>query len=98
MKAKLIRVLNTALYIVIVLTVLWASFIILFGRGGMVKRRIVEKELALVESEIRALEEEIALAEIRLENLRHNTHFIEGYARELGYKKPGEIIYKFIRR
>jgi cell division protein FtsB len=98
MRRRLITFLNSALYLALLLVVLWASFVILFGKGGVVKRRAVEKELALVEEEIRSLEEEKALTELRLANLQDNTRFIEGYARELGYKKPGEIIFKFIRR
>jgi cell division protein FtsB len=90
--------LNTIIYVSLILLAVWVSFIIVYGKGGIVKRKNLEAEILALEEEIVNLEKEGAVLDIAIHNLRHNRIYIEGYARELGYRKEGEIIYKFIER
>ena len=53
--------------------------------------------MAALQEEVVLLEREIDLADLELNNLRNHT-YIEGYARELGYRKEGEVIYKFMKK
>ncbi|KPJ86241.1 MAG: hypothetical protein AMS17_13335 [Spirochaetes bacterium DG_61] len=92
------RHLNTLIYVTLILLAVWVSFIIVYGKGGIVKRRNLEAEILTLEGEIRTLESERAMLDIVIQNLRGNKRYIEGYARELGYRKEGETIYKFIER
>jgi cell division protein FtsB len=94
----LYRNLNTIIYVSLILLAVWVSFIIVYGKGGIVKRKNLEAEILTLEEEIRSLENERALRDLDIQNFRDNRRYIEGYARELGYRKEGEIIYKFIER
>jgi cell division protein FtsB len=94
----LYRNLNTVIYVSLILLAIWVSFIIVYGKGGIVKRKNLEAEILTLQQEIRTLENQRALLDIDIQNLRDNPRYIEGYARELGYRKEGEVIYKFIER
>ena len=47
---------------------------------------------------IRELENSSGMIDIVIQNMRENERYIEGYARELSYRREGETIYKFIER
>jgi cell division protein FtsB len=89
---------STIIYVVLILLAVWVSYIIVYGKGGIVKRRTLEAEIVTLKSEIRRLEVEREMIDLHIRNMKENVPSIEGYARELGYKKEGEVIYKFIEK
>jgi cell division protein FtsB len=90
--------LNTIIYIALIVFAIWISYIIVYGNGGIVKRRNLETEIISLQREIRELENSSGMIDIVIQNMRENERYIEGYARELGYRREGETIYKFIER
>lgn len=89
---------NTILYLILILSMIWVSYIIVWGKGGLVKRRDLENQILNLEEEIRRLRLQEELLDIHIKNLKENRKYIEGYARELGYKKEGEVIFKFVEK
>ena len=89
---------NTIIYIALIVFAIWISYIIVYGNGGIVKRRNLETEIISLQREIRELENSSGMIDIVIQNMRENERYIEGYARELGYRREGETIYKFIER
>jgi cell division protein FtsB len=90
--------LNTIIYIALIVLAIWISYIIVYGKGGIVKRRNLEYEIISLQREIRELETSSGMIDIVIQNMRENERYIEAYARELGYRREGETIYKFIER
>lgn len=90
--------LNTIIYIALIVLAIWISYIIVYGKGGIVKRRNLETEIISLQREIGELENSSGMIDIVIHNMRENERYIEGYARELGYRREGETIYKFIER
>ncbi len=90
--------LNTIIYIALIVFAIWISYIIVYGNGGIVKRGNLETEIISLQREIRELENSSGMIDIVIQNMRENERYIEGYARELGYRREGETIYKFIER
>jgi cell division protein FtsB len=90
--------LNLLIYILIILSAVWVSYIIIYGRGGIVKRRELDRQVLLLQAEIRELRNEKKTVERAIVNMKDNTRYIEGFARELGYKREGEFIFKFIEK
>lgn len=90
--------LNAIIYIALIVLSIWISYIIVYGKGGIVKRRNLETEIISLQREIRELENSSGMIDIVIQNMRENERYIEGYARELGYRREGETIYKFIER
>lgn len=90
--------LNTIIYIALIVLAIWISYIIVYGKGGIVKRRNLEIEIISLQREISELENSSGMIDIVIQNMRENERYIEGYARELGYRREGETIYKFIER
>ena len=90
--------LNTIIYIALIILAIWISYIIVYGKGGIVKRRNLETEIISLQREIRELENSSGMIDIVIQNMRENERYIEGYAQELGYRREGETIYKFIER
>jgi cell division protein FtsB len=90
--------LNTIIYIALIVLAIWISYIIVYGKGGIVKRRNLETEIISLQREIGELENSSGMIDIVIQNMRQNERYIEGYARELGYRREGETIYKFIER
>jgi len=90
--------LNTIIYIALIVLATWISYIIVYGKGGIVKRRNLETEIISLQREIGELENSSGMIDIVIQNMRENERYIEGYARELGYRREGETIYKFIER
>jgi len=90
--------LNTIIYIFVILISFWMGYIIVYGRGGIIQRKDVEKKLMLLDTDILNLERKRDMIDLQIKNLKNNEKYIEGYAREQGYKKEGEIIFKFIKK
>ena len=90
--------LNTIIYISLIVLAIWISYIIVYGKGGIVKRKKLEAEIVNLRAEIQELEHTSGMIDITIMNMRYNERYIEGYARELGYRKEGETIFKFIER
>ena len=90
--------LNTIIYISLIVLAIWISYIIVYGKGGIVKRKNLEAEISHLRTEIQELEYTSGMIDITIQNMRYNERYIEGYARELGYRKEGETIFKFIEK
>ncbi len=90
--------LNTIIYISLIVLAIWISYIIVYGKGGIVKRKNLEAEISHLRTEIQELEYASGMIDITIQNMRYNERYIEGYARELGYRKEGETIFKFIEK
>lgn len=89
---------STIIYVSLILLAVWISYIIVYGNGGIVKRRNLESQIIELKREIRELEISSGMIDIKIQSMRENERAIESYARELGYRKEGETIYKFIER
>jgi len=90
---------NNIFYIVFLgLIIIWMGYIIINGKGGILRKNELEEKIIKLESEIKELEHENTFLDIKIENLSSNKRFIQGYARELGYKNDGDLIYKFIKK
>jgi cell division protein FtsB len=90
--------LNTIVYVVLIIVAVWISYIIVYGKGGIVKRNNLENEIVELQREIDGLEIDNGLIDVKIQSMRQNRRAIESYARELGYRREGETIYKFIER
>lgn len=77
---------------------IWVSYIIVWGKGGLVERKNLENQILSLEEEVHRLKLQEELLDIHIRNLKENRKYIEGYARELGYKKEGEVIFKFVQK
>lgn len=97
MRKITLNIVNLAFYVIFLLFAFWVGYIIINGNGGINNRRKVSRELYLLETEIQKLEQESKMLEWEIENLRSNKSYIESFARELGYKKKGEIIFRFMK-
>jgi len=89
---------HAVLYIIIACVMLWIAYIVVYGSGGVFERREARRQVIALEAEIATLEKEKNRADQTIEFLQKNKLYIEGYARELGYKKRGEVIFKFIEK
>ena len=76
----------------------WIGFVIIYGNGGINNRRKASLELQVLEEDIKELEQKGKLLEWEIENIRSNRAYIESFARELGYRKNGEIIFWFMKK
>jgi cell division protein FtsB len=90
--------LHLIIFILLSLIAFWISYIIIYGNGGIVNRANIAMELRALEHEIQELEKEKEMLEWEMKNLNENRRYIESVARELGFKKKDEIIFKFIKK
>ena len=90
--------LSTIIYVALIVLAVWISYIIVYGKGGIVRRRNLESEIVELQREIHELEINSGMIDIRIQSMRENERSIQSYARELGYRREGESIYKFIER
>ena len=90
--------LQLIIYLLFFLFAFWIVYIIIYGNGGIVKREKIERELRILEEEIYELERTRERLDWEIKNLRSNRSYIEAYAREIGFKKRGEIIFKFVKK
>ncbi len=56
------------------------------------------RELRVLEAEIEKLKKEKETLYWEIKNLKSNKSYIGSVAHELGYKKEGEIIFKFVEK
>jgi cell division protein FtsB len=84
------------LYGLPLLFVVWVVGCMIWGKGGIIENRRVSGELAVIEEEIQVLERELERTEVHLRYLRDNERYRAGFAREMGYRKPDEVIFKFV--
>lgn len=92
------KILNIIIYIIMFSFAIWLGYIIIYGNGGIVERRETQKTLDLLEEEIRELEFQIERVDLQIKDLKNNKKNIESFARELGYKNEGEVIFRFARK
>jgi cell division protein FtsB len=90
--------LHTIIYVALIVLAVWISYIIVYGRGGIVKRRGLESEIAELQREIHELEMSSGMIDVKIQSMHEDEASIRSYARELGYRREGETIYKFIER
>ena len=90
--------LQLIIYLLFFLFAFWIVYIIIYGNGGIVKREKIERELRVLEEEIYGLERTRERLDWEIKNLRSNRSYIEAYAREIGFRKRGEIIFKFVKK
>jgi cell division protein FtsB len=93
-----VNILNLVFYVIFSLFAFWIGYIIIYGNGGINNRRKAALELQVLEDNIKELEQKRKQVEWEIENIRSNRAYIESYARELGYRKNGEIIFRFMKK
>jgi cell division protein FtsB len=98
MKKLLQNRMHLVVYFIFFLFSFWIVYIIIYGNGGIIKRENMRRELQVLEEEIRLLKTEKQRLSWEIESLKTNRVYVEAYARELGFKKRGEVIFKFIRQ
>jgi cell division protein FtsB len=92
-----VNIFNSAFLAMFLLFVFWIGYIIINGNGGIKNRMKASRELYILETEIQTLEQESKVMEWEFEKLMSDKSYIESFARELGYKKKGEIIFRFMK-
>jgi cell division protein FtsB len=90
------RYLQYIIYIVILLFIGWLGYTIVYGKGGIIERSETNRSLALLEEDIDTLEHEIEKIDLEIKSFKDNRKLIEGLAREYGYKREGELIFRFL--
>ncbi len=98
MKKLLQNRLHIVIYFIFFLFSFWIVYIIIYGNGGIIKRENMRRELQVIEEEISLLKTEKERLSWEIESLKNDREYAEAYARELGFKKRGEVIFKFIKR
>jgi len=98
MKKLLQNRLHLFVYFIFFLFSFWIVYIIIYGNGGIISRENMSRELQVLEEEISLLRTEKEKLGWEIESLKSNRAYVEAYARELGFKKSGEVIFKFMRR
>ena len=98
MKKDLENKFHLIIYFIFLLFAFWISYIIIYGNGGIIKRGKIGRDLQILEAEIYELGKEKKMLKWEIKNLRSNKSYIEAFARELGYKREGEVIFKFVKK
>ena len=86
------------IYFIFFLFAFWIIYIVINGNGGIVNREKLERELLILEEEIQELKKDKERLVWEINNLRSNRPYIEAFAREIGFKREGEIIFKFVKK
>ncbi len=89
---------RTAFFCVFLLFAFWFAYALVYGKGGAIERKKVLGQIDRLKAEIEQLESSSRYLDRRIENLRTDRRAVESYARELGFKKEGEIVYRFLRK
>jgi cell division protein FtsB len=89
---------HIAIFGVFLLFAFWVAFALVYGKGGVIARKNVLGQIARLKAEIARLESGTRHLDGRIENLKTNRHTVESHARELGFKKEGETIYRFLKK
>jgi cell division protein FtsB len=93
-----VNILNLVFYVIFSLFAFWIGYVIIYGNGGINNRRKAALELQVLENDIKELEQKRKLVEWEIEKLKSNRAYIESSARELGYRKNGELIFRFMKK
>jgi len=93
------RKLPKILYLIIAaLMFFWSAYVFIYGGGGALKRNQLKNEILRLRQDIENLKKEKEILEWKINNIESNPKFIETIAREMGYKKAGEVIFKLIKK
>jgi cell division protein FtsB len=87
-----------AFFFVFFLFAFWVAYAFVYGKGGVIERKKVMVRIELLRDEIEQLESGSRHLDRRIENLRTDSRAVESYARELGFKKEGEVVYRFLKK
>ena len=98
MRKSPVNILNLAFYVIFSMFAFWIGYVIIYGNGGISNRKKASLELQVLQDDIRELEQKRKLLEWEIGNIRSNRAYIESFARELGYRKKGEIIFRFMKK
>jgi cell division protein FtsB len=90
------RYLQYIIYIVILLFIGWLGYAIIYGKGGIIERSETQRSLVLLEEDIDTLEHKIEKIDLEIKSFKDNRKLIAGLAREYGYKREGELIFRFL--
>jgi len=93
-----LNIVNFALYGIFFLFTFWIAYTFIYGRGGIVARRKIEQEIELAVQEIEKLNKESQRLQWEIQSMKNNSLYLESFARELGYRKEGDIVFRFIER
>ena len=89
--------LNTIVYSVIFLVTLWIIYIMFFGKGGILERKKIIKEIGVLQSEIQSLKNEKLRLKWEIDNLKKSGDYTISIAHSYGYRFEDEIIFKFMK-
>jgi cell division protein FtsB len=88
---------HLVLFCIFFLFAFWVAYALVYGRGGVIERKKALKQIDRLRAEIGQLETSSQHLDWRIENLRTDRRAVESYARDLGFKKEGEVIYRFLK-
>ena len=92
------RFIGISVVVLMLVFLAWLGYTVVYGKGGIIERKKTERTLARLEEEIEQLEHDIGKADFELRNLAGNKKYLTQLARELGYRKEGETIFRFLRK
>jgi len=98
MKKIPVNYLNLFIYLLIIAVTLWIGYIMVYGKGGIVRRNELRKELAIISREIDELSSQKDKLQWEIEHLSNDERYIQGFAHDSGYRLEDEMIFKFIER
>ena len=76
----------------------WVAFALVYGRGGIIVRKKLLRDIDRLQAEVHRMDERSKHLDIQIETMRRNRRTIEAFAREIGYKRDGEIIFRFMKK
>ncbi|MFW6139281.1 MAG: FtsB family cell division protein [Spirochaetota bacterium] len=77
---------------------IWTGYVVIYGYGGLHHRKKVHSKLSELKEEIKELSEQENVLDWKIQNLKQNGPYMEGVAREMGFKKPRDVIFKVISK
>ena len=89
---------HIAFFCVFFLFSFWVAYALVYGKGGAIERKKVLGQIERLKAEIEQLESGSRHLDRRIENLKTDRRAVESYARELGFKKEGEVVYRFLKK
>ena len=89
---------HLAFFFIFFLFAFWVAYALVYGKGGVIERKKVLARIEQLRAEIERLESGSRHLDRRIENLRTDSRAVESYARELGFKKEGEVVYRFLKK
>jgi cell division protein FtsB len=89
---------HVAFFCIFFLFAFWVAYALVYGKGGVIERKKVLGRIERLKAEIEQLESGSRHLDRRIENLKTDRRAVESYARELGFKKEGEVVYRFLKK